>query len=791
MTITGKRTSRTDSHGPSRLPSCVSALCRTAVIAVALTVAPIGCANKQAPGAGQGKQTKGQKGASLFVQPHEQPGRITVKDLFAKQSLFGTPPTRFAWSHDGTFLLFSKPSKEDAKVLDLWKFAKGKATLLVAAKDVTKHRAKLTEAQKSAMERKRVRHMGITSFILDKAGKGVLLPVAGHVYRYDLTTGKISDLFPKPAGEMDPTPSCDGTMVAFVRKSDLWLMNLATKKIQRLTKTGSATIHNGMAEFVAQEELERYRGFWWSKDGTMIAYATVDESKVPVVLRPQYGKKAVTVIKQRYPAAGKPNATVTLSVLNLKTHRTTKMDLGSNPDIYLARADWTKHGLTYQVLSRDQKQLELKLWDPKHRTTSVLLTDKDLRYVNLHHDFRPIADKEFVWSTEKTGVKRLWLHDWTGKPIRALSPKNMIVDDVQSAGPKGVLATVSTDRGRQRQVFFFPLAGGAPTRLTTRPGWHQVKVNRTGTAFVDRFSDLMIPPQVRVFTVSHRGLKWTAAVSAVLDDNPSPRLRKLNIHCPKTITIRADDGTKLNGLMFLPNHFDAKRRYPAVIYTYGGPHGQVAARRWRSSVLWHQFLADHGFVVLTFDGRGTGHRGKAFETKLYKKFGVVDVEDIRRAAAYLAHLPYVDAKRMGIWGWSYGGFLTVMTLLKTQRLFAAGLAVAPLADWHLYDTAYTERYLGLPASNEKVYQNADPLPIADRLTTHLMLIQGMADDNVLLRNSLQLIESFERHGIHFDMLYYPAKKHSIKGRAIRRHLLQTIASFFVRRLTKNEAQTAR
>ncbi len=267
-----------------------------------------------------------------------------------------------------------------------------------------------------------------------------------------------------------------------------------------------------------------------------------------------------------------------------------------------------------------------------------------------------------------------------------------------------------------------------------------------------------------------------------LDLDEPVGLRRLGLKVPKSVTIQAADGTKLNGLLFLPPGFDATKRYPGVIYTYGGPGGAVALHRWRSSLLWHQFLADQGFVVLAFDGRGTGHRGKAFELHLSHSFGQTDVADMEAAVRFLQSRPFVEGRRIGLWGWSYGGFLSLMTALKKPRLLQAALAVAPVTDWHLYDTAYTERYLGMPKDHPELYRLADPLRMAAKLAIPLMIIHGMADDNVLLRHSLAMIQALVGKGRRFEMLYFPGKRHSLKGRATRRMLLDRIADFFKRHL---------
>ncbi len=741
------------------------------------------------PQAGMATARSEPKGNGVAGTRHQDPTprkpatrrRLTVEDLFSPKPLWGRPAGKAVWSWDGKRLYFARPSAADADILDLWVLENGKPRLLVSASRLLKKAVALTEAQRASLERRRVRSKGITDFRPGRAGKGIILPVAGRTFYYDIQKDRLTDLFPKPAGELDPRLSPDGKLLAFVRKGDLWIRDMKTGRQRRLTRRNKPTITNAVAEFVAQEELGRYRGYWWAPDSKSLAYTEVDEAPVQVALRPKYSKTGVSVIRQRYPAAGTPNAKVRLGILSIRGGRTRWLDLGQDRDIYLARVKWTHRGLVYQILSRDQRRLDVRLWSPKTRKARLLFRETSPTYVRLHKDFRDLGKLGFLWSKEQESNRRLWLYDWQGKPVRALTPKDVIVDKVEAADAKQVLFSVSLDRGRKRHLHRVSLEDGKIVCLTKRLSWHQVAVNRTGTAFVDRASDLLTPPRVSVQEITKDASHPTKRIMSLDLDEPKG-LRALGLQPPRSVTISAADGTPLNGLLFFPPDFDPHRRYPAVIYTYGGPGGAVALHRWRSSVLWHQFLADKGFVVLVFDGRGTGHRGKAFELSLFHKFGLTDVADVEAAVRFLSKKPFVRPGHVGLWGWSYGGFVSVMTAVEKPSLLAAALAVAPVTDWRLYDTAYTERHLGRPKPQAALYHQANPLHLADKLTVPLMLIHGMADDNVLLRHSLTLIERLVEKGRRFEMLYFPGKRHSLKGRTTRKMLLRTIADFFQRHM---------
>lgn len=715
-------------------------------------------------------------------------------DIFGKKRLSGRPPTGLEWSRDGRTLFFLKPSRSDAKVLDLWRVSfdgadgaggsvgGGEPTprLLVSADELSKKgKARLTEAQRAAQERRRVRHRGITSFGLDEVGKGIVLPVAGYLYYYDLRSGAVTKLFDEPGGELDAKLSPDGRTLAFVRGGEVRLLDLETKKERTLTSGASETIKNGVAEFIAQEELGRYTGYWWSPKSDRIVFAQVDLSPVGVVLRPRYSSSGVEVVRQRYPAAGTENAKVKLGIVDVGSKETVWVEMGEREPFYLLRVDWTERGVAFQTLSRDHRALTLRLADPETGSSRVLLTEKDTRYINPHDDFRPLKETGgFLWSSEREGRRQIHVYDWEGREQRQLSKKPLFIHEIEAVDEKGgwVYASVPVDRAMELHLYRFCLRGERkPERVTSKRGWHEVEMSRRAKRYVDSYSALTLPPQVRVHASS-------GEETLVLDENRAKRLEELALADTRMVEIRAEDGTALNGVLFEPPGFDRRGRYPAIIYTYGGPHGRAAANRWSRMELWHHYMAQRGFLVLAFDGRGTGYRGKEFEAKLYKAFGEVDVADMKAAAEWLKNKSWVNGRRIGLWGWSYGGYLTVMTLLRSKRLFGAGVAVAPLADWSLYDTAYTERYLGHPDENEEIYRRANPINEVDRLATSLLLIHGMSDDNVLLRHTLMLASALQNKNKRFDMMLYPGKRHSIKGRATRTHLLTGIVDYFQSRL---------
>lgn len=766
--------------------------------------------------------------------------RLSLEDLFGKHAMTGTPAKRFTWSRDGKALYFLRPNPHDARVLDLWRLTPLTANpepLLLAKDLAAKGIAQLTPAQRAELERRRVRDKGITSFVLAPTGRAMLVPYSGYLYHLDLATRTLTRVFAKPGGELDPRFSPDGKTVSFVRKGNLVLRDLATGRERPLTRDGGALRQYGVAEFVAQEELDRFRGYWWSPDGRTIALTRVDRSPVKEVQRHRISASGVTVVTQRYPAAGTPNSRVDLGLLSVSTGQIRWLAFPPRGDRYLARVRWVKiqptarpgqpppkepaHQVAVQWLTRDQRTLRLYLADPGHGAARLVLEERAPHYLNLHKDLRGLPDgRHFIWTSERSGARQIEVFPWaprvksaqgaarpcvlhlsprsakkplptaaTGAPSpapppcapgRRISKSPLFVHEVLGVDATGqwVFAAVPRRHGLDLRVARFPLHGGSkgkPEFLTGKPGWHHATFNRTGTHFVDRHSAAGVPPVVSLYPAGKPTLR-------VLDPNPTPRWRRVaKTQRSRFVTLPAGDGTLLNGRIFYPPGFSARakgRRWPGLIYTYGGPHGHSVGNRWHRMEPWHTFFAQHGFVVLLVDGRGTDFRGKRFESSLWRKFGVVDVADVAAAARWLGRQPGVDPARLGLWGWSYGGFLTVMTALKTGHLLRAAAAVAPVTDWSLYDTAYTERYLGLPTADKAIYEQASPLPLAGRLRIPLLILHGMSDDNVLLTHTLKLAQALQNKTRVFSMMFYPGKAHSIKGTHARRHLIATLLAHF-------------
>ncbi len=706
--------------------------------------------------------------------------RLTLERIFEDPPLDGVSIRSVQWTENGKMVGFLRPSQENRDVLELWVYdvAEGKSRLLVRAEDLVPADAmELTEEQIQELERKRITQRGITSYIWAPDGGSILFPLGSDLYLYDIGGKQAQRLETGVEGApMDPRFSPDGKRISFVSGGEIWVLPLGAGVARRLTKGATETLTHGLAEFVAMEEMGRYRGYWWSPDSGWIAFLEVDESGVEVWGRASYHAGESSLAEQRYPGAGKPNAVTRLGLIEMATGWTYWVELGEDVE-YVARVDWGPEERFFftQVQTRDQKALRLLSINPATAKPHELFSETSNTFVNLHDNLHFLEDGTFIWSSERSGMRQLYLMSEDGKLMRQLTEQPLPVVALEAVDEDAgrVFFTAVTNSTLENHLFAVSLEGGEAVQLTQSRGWHSVEVSPDGKHFVDVHSSSSSPARATLHDSGGDEL-------AVLEPNPTPELDRYLRSPREFVQVPAADGkTTLNGMIVKPPDFDATKKYPVIIYGYGGPHGHVVADRWHRSVPWNQFLAQNGYIVFAIDPRGSNYRGKAFEDEIHERFGVVEIVDHRAAVEHLRTLPFVDPERIGIWGWSYGGTLVLMSLLETEGLYRCGIAVAPVTDWHWYDTHYTERYLGMPEPNAGIYSAASPVEKDPaEIQEKLLLVHGMADDNVFLRHSLAFMSRLQDAGVQFDLMLYPGKTHLIAGKDSRKHLYTLMFDFW-------------
>ena len=728
---------------------------------------------------------------------------LTIERIFAAPDLSGPRLREPKFSPDGRYVTYLQGKADNKDQLDLWAFdsRSGEALLLVDSRALIGNEERLSAEEEARRERQRTASLrGIVEYEFSSDGKRLLIPLGGDLYLYDLgaDSNPVTRLTTTDAYETDARFSPRGAYVSFIRDQDLFVIDLRSRKEAALTSDGEGLVQNGVAEFVAQEEMDRNTGYWWAPDEKRIAYARIDDAPVQEVERFEINAAGARMFRQRYPAAGTPNTQVQLKIMEIESGKTLDVDLQLT-DGYLARVNWfpnSRH-LAVQRQTRDQRRLDLLKVDVRSGAASVMLTETSEQWVELHHDLKFLERRAaFVWASRRSGYKHLYLHDLEGKLIRPLTGGEwMVIGDGVESG----LAGVDEDKGLvyftanevsplERHLYAAALdtrTPEAPRRITKEAGWHDAKLAPGGGAYLDEWSSPEQPPTASLRSLAGTVKQWLLknALDATHPYHPftAEHVRE------EFGSIAASDGQALYYRLLRPAGMQVGQRYPVVIDTYGGPHFQYVKKDWLGGARAAQgyfriVLAQHGFVVFTLDNRGSGFRGNAFEGAIAGRLGDVEIQDQLRGVEFLKTQPFVDSQRIGVLGWSYGGYMTLKALTKTDA-FRAGVAGAPVTDWRLYDTHYTERYLSTPAMNPAGYEASGVMREAKSLNGALLLVHGMADDNVLFTNSTMLMQQLQSLGKPFDVMTYPGGKHGIpRMQQQGRHYYEMVLRFFEREL---------
>jgi dipeptidyl-peptidase-4 len=719
-----------------------------------------------------------------FFSAHAQdqaPRKLTLERVFASPDLAGPQPRALQLSPDGSLVTLLKPRADEKERLDLWAIDSrtGAQRMLVDSKK-TGSGAELSEAEKMQRERDRsvAGSTGITGYDWSPDGKSILVPVDGDLYLAKLD-GSVTRLTDTPEGELNGVVSPKGRFVSFVRDGNLFVQPIGGKELQ-VTQGASDTINWGVAEFVAQEEMDRRTGYWWSPDDARIAVARVDESPVGIVTRTAIGGEGTKVYQQRYPAAGTPNAIVDLYVMKSDGSDQVKVDLGTDKDIYLARVDWSKDGKTLYVQreSRDQKRLDLLAVDPVSGTARIALSETAKSWINLSNNFRPLKDGSFLWWSEKTGHGHLYRI--RGSRWTTLTSGDWDVRDVEGVDEaKGVVYfTGNRETPLEQQLYVASLSKGEGVKPLLEKGWRNDAVmDGAATRIVVTRQNSDQPKQLYLADVGGKRLQWLSENSLTGDHPYAPYVAS---HVKTTFgTIKASDGSTLYTKIMTPP-MEAGKRYPVFMIHYGGPGGgRQVTNTWSGAL--NQYLVDRGWIVFSVDNRGTPDRGKAFEDQLYHAMGTVEVDDQLAGVNWLKAQSFVDPARIATYGWSYGGYMSLKLLEKAPGVFAAAIAGAPVTKWEYYDTHYTERYLGQPQDKPSAYPSSDAIAEATKISDPLLLIHGMSDDNVVFDNATAFMSTMQRGAVPFEMMAYPRQTHRVGGPGISVHLWHTIEDFLARR----------
>ena len=708
--------------------------------------------------------------------------KLTLERLFSGPDLSGASLRSPRISPDGRFVAYLKGKDTNKDQLDLWGYdiAHHEHRLLVDSAVLEPKQRALSAEEESRRERQRTAALsGIVDYEFSPDSHHLLVPLGGDLYVYDLQATADKAVRRLTSGghyETDAHFSPHGSYVSFIRDQNLVVYDLATSTERAITQDGGDVISYGTAEFIAQEEMDRSTGYWWSPDERSIAYTRVDESPVANVDRFEIYADGVKVIKQRYPAAGTPNAIVQLFVHKLAADGApVQIALGKNTDVYLARVNWFpgSNFLAVQRQSRDQKTLDLLKADTSTGVTHVLLSEHSDTWVDLHEELTFLKHTpRFIWASSRSGFKHLYLYGLDGALIRPLtSGEWQVTADAESSRAIGgvdekaglLYFTASAESVLERHLYSVSLndPNPRPHRITTDEGWHSITMSKDSKLFLDTWSTPERPPSLTLRAADGKTL--AALVPNELKPG-HPYFPYLSEHIPSEFgTLQASDGETLHYQLLKPKNLGPGKRYPVVVDVYGGPGVQRVQRAWGGGPLgfFRQYLVQQGYIVFTLDNRGSAGRGVRFKTAIYHHMGSVEVQDQVVGANYLKSLAYVDPQRIGVFGWSYGGYMTLMCMMQAGDVFAAGVAGAPVTDWHLYDTHYTEQFMGTPQENPDGYTGSSVMTYATGLKGPLLIMHGMADDNVLFAHSTTLFKKLQDLDKQFDIMTYPGSKHGL------------------------------
>ena len=713
--------------------------------------------------------------AILFLVPARglaEKRKLSIEDTVAEPPLAGRPASGVTWLAGGSqFSYVVRKGSGDTEVSELWleETASGKKKMVVST-------PALALPQEPAPEKNGKREKAsLEGYRWSPDGRAVLVTGGDHLWLYDAVANRLERLTSDRDKEEFPSFSPDGRRIAFVRKNDLFAIELDGRRETRLTRDGGEQIFNGRLDWVYEEELASRdgRGYEWSPDGRSIAYIRLDDAPIARYPLVNYLAVPATVEWQPYPKAGQKNPVASFHVVGVDGVE--RGAVRPDGDGYVVPAfSWTtdSRSVCYRVLNRVQNREEVRLFTPAGGTSKTLFVEQAPDWVNVADPPRFLRDGRYVWKSERTGYAHLFVGRGAGGEPKPITRGDWLVDKIAGVDESRSLVyfTATEENVRRRQIYRVSLDGSGFSRLTSSRGEHSPELSPDGRFLLDTFSSVAQPPVLSLKDPAGREIRAV--------DRPESRLDEFELATTEEANVRAEDGARLEARLVKPADFDPSRKYPVVVFVYGGPHSQVVRDAWGATSLLDHLLASRGFLVWSLDNRGAAGRGHAWEAPLFRGMGRRELADQLAGVRYLKTLPYVDGARIGIWGWSYGGYMTLFALTNAPDVWKCGIAGAPVTHWKFYDTIYTERYMRTPAENPDGYERSAPLSKAGEIRAPLLLIHGASDDNVHLQNTLAFIDALARARKPYELQIQPREKHGFRGTESLTFRNQAIVRFF-------------
>jgi len=704
--------------------------------------------------------------------------KLSIESIFAEGGITGRGPENVQWSPDGHSISFiQRDDTGEHGELRSVDALTGEATVLVSESKLATLAPPVNEI-KNEREKERLRRYNVASYVWSPDGKHLLFDAQSQLWYYSLDNGTAVQLTSATETSGDPKFSPDGKHLAYVRKHNLYVHAVSGDSERQITKDKDDNLLDGEVDWVYAEELGVRSNYFWSPDGKDIAFLQMDETRVPSYPIEDWSPIHAKVDMQKYPQPGDPNPAVRLGVVGASGGGIKWISLTDDDDIYIPRFGWLRDGVLWaQVLNRKQNELDLYFVDAHSGHARKVLSESDPDgWVNVTDNFRAFKSSgQFLWSSWRSGHTQLYLYSFDPQnPLAADAnlERQLTQGDFEVLGLAGldeasgtIYFSCNKNDPLQNQLYAVKVDGSDMHRVSQRDGVHGALFADDGKHYVDNFSATEIPPRVSVCSADGECRKvWE-----------SRSVQGYGLIAPEFLDFKADDGTPLYGDLLLPPPGTSSAKIPVVVYIYGGPAGQVVNRGWSGNRgLFHQLLAQNGYAVFSVDNRGTPNRDRKFQIAIRHEFGAIELKDQLTALDQLfAQFPQLDRNRVAIWGWSNGGSMTLYALTHSDA-FKAGVSVAPVTDWHLYDSIYTERYMGLPKDEAKAYDESSMPKAVGQLHGALLLVHGTSDDNVHMQNSIQMIDALVKAGKQFRFMAYPGKTHGIAGSETQQQLYHMI-----------------
>ena len=706
--------------------------------------------------------------------------KLTLEDIINPMKFYKPRPSGIMWLPGGdSFLYFFREERQNF----LWRYdcATGEKTKLADWGEIQKALGEQRpDFQEQAMDDVNAAGRFLRAGMkLSPDGSMLLASTRNDLYLFEIESGKARFITNDCCEEIFAFFSPDGEKVAFIRNGDLYMLELASGEETRLTKRPNCNILNGVADWVYEEELRPYYSFCWAPDSRRIAFLQYDTTPEDIFTIVDHLPTPIPDVElQKYPKPGEKNAIVRLGVIDTGSKEISWLNTGADTDVYIPRIGWLPDGSSvwYQWLNRDQSRIELRLACTVSGNYKTIVRDEDPAWV-VHNITIPFVDDErFIWTSERDGWRHYYLYKTDGTLINQITKGEWEVDGTPNLGPDGEFIIFRSTKKclLQRHLYRVNLDGTGLTELTSEEGTHSASIGG-GNYYIHSWSSPTTPSQMEICKVDGEAL-------ATIYDGHVPALDDYNLAIPEYFTVKAEDSTELHAMMIKPPDFDPENKYPVLVRIYGGPTSQMVRKTWFGSPSMYQLMAQEGVIIFSIENRGSVGRGRDFNRIVHRNLGHYEVIDHVDGVKYLKTLPYIDGERIGIYGGSYGGYMVLMTMLMAPDHFQVGVSSAPVTDWRLYDTIYTERYMDTPQDNPEGYRVSAPLNHAENFKGRLLLVHGTMDNNVHMQNTIQMSEALIKAGKDFQLMLYPRSRHGIRGGHRQEHRTRLIYNFLMREL---------